>query len=644
MSREVRRPDLSREERVAFDIETRDPNLKELGPGVYRKDGYVLGVSLATPGGFKEYYNLRHYDCSPDERGANINYLRAVLGDPRTTKVGQSIQYDIDWLENGEDKIKVNGPLVSVEIAEALLDETQGVYDLDFMGKKYLNRGKAKSSIERWCEQHELRGDPRAWLWKMPYATVREYGVEDAELPLEVWDVQRPMLEEQQMLSLNELECELVRCLVKMRKTGVLIDQDKRDRNALMVQSRIEELQQSLFARYGEFNANSSMQLAKIFDQEKIIYPYSVLYKDDEEPTKGVYLLPEQLRSDSRVVRFSPNIDDHFYTRFGKKEAPEKIPLVAEIFELRQNKSHLDKFLMGSHVKFVCPDGKIHAQFHNMRNDSEGVLRGTRSGRFSSTMPNLQQQPAIGVDEYWGRICREDFVPFPDCWWAKVDYSQIEYRFLAHFACGPGSEELRAAYNSNADQDYHQFIMDLTGLKRRYAKNLNFGVAFGMGAPHMAELFGWTVEYCREVLGIYHARAPYVRSTIEDVERVAKRRGWIKTFLGRRSHLKDKSKAYIMFCRLLQGSAADLMKMTMLKSYQAGLFDVLHLHATVHDELDVSVPKTRAGIEALKEMQHVMETCLTLKVPIKAEVGVGRNWAEGENKLESWEKLYEEVD
>jgi DNA polymerase I-like protein with 3'-5' exonuclease and polymerase domains len=643
---ETRYPDLSHAKLLAFDTETYEKDLEDLGPGVYRGDGSkLLGISLSDGCGFSEYYNLGHYDCDVSEREHNVRYLREVLGSS-VPKLGQNIQYDVDWVENGEYKIKVNGDLHSIEIAEALIDETQGKYNLDFMSKKYLNAGKRKSGPDRFCEEHRLKGDFRAWLWKMPYDLVREYAIGDAEDPLKIYlEHQKSVLEEQEMFDLYRLECNLIRVLVMMRKTGVLIDQDKRDRNGLMVQNRIEDLQEKLFNKYGEFNSNSSAQVAPIYDREGIKYPFNVLYKDEEESVGGVYRSKGELDKDPRVVKYSPNIDANFYKRWEDKDGPggykEGTPeVLRQIRELGQCRSHLDKFIMGSHVRFVTPDGLIHALFHNMRNDSFGGLKGTRSGRFSSSLPNLQQQPAIGVDEYWGRICREDFVAFPDHWWLKIDYSQIEYRFLAHFAVGPGSEELRAAYNNNADQDYHQFIMDLTGLKRRYAKNLNFGVAFGMGAKHMAEMFGWEVEYAMSILEIYHSRAPYVKSTIDAVEAAAIRRGWIRTFLKRRSHLKDKRKAYIMFCRLLQGSAADLMKKAMHDAYYAGVFDVLKLHATVHDELDSSVPKTKEGVEAARELQHIMETCLKLRVPVKAEAGGGHNWADGETKIkfDDWEK------
>jgi DNA polymerase I-like protein with 3'-5' exonuclease and polymerase domains len=622
----MQRPDPKVFKRLSLDIETYDPNLRNLGPGVYRGDGKILGVSLCDGEGFNEYYNLGHYDCTPDERVANESYLREVLATP-VIKIGQNIIYDLDWLENSEYEFQVNGKLRSIEIAEALLDEEQGQYNLDFMGKKYLGEGKKKSQPERFCEENRLDGDFRAWLWKMPYSMVREYAKDDADKPLRIHDIQQPMIVEQEMSDLYDLECELTRCLLLFRKTGVFIDEDKRDRNGLKIQSRIEELESELFAKYGEFNCNSTAQIAPIFDRAGIRYPYNVLFHGAKEAEGNVWRTERDLQSDPSVKRFSPNIDAYFYKRFGEKERSEAIPLVVTMNELRQNRSHLDKFVMGSHVRFVGPDGKIHCSFYNMRNDSFGNLKGTRSGRFSSANPNLQQQPSKGVDEYWGKICREDFVPYPDHWWMKFDYSQIEYRFLAHFAVGPGSEELRAAYN-RGDVDYHQYIMDLTGLKRRYAKNLNFGVAFGMGALHMAELFGWTEEYAREILAIYHERAPYVKATTQAVEQVAKKRGYIKTFLKRRSHLIDSHKAYKMFCRLLQGSAADLMKKAMHDIYKAGLYDVLKPHATVHDEIDVSVPKTKEGIEAAREHNNLMETCLTLKVPIKAEAEVGPNWAD----------------
>ena len=593
-------PDLSKAKIISFDTETYDPNLIEMGPGVFRDDGSkLLGVSISNGEGFSEYYNIGHYDCGKQEREQNIEYLRDVFAS-NIPKLGQSIMYDLDWLENGPDHIKVNGRLASIDIAEALLDETQEEYNLDFLGFKYLKRGKETTEIDRFCIENGLEGDSRKWLWKMPYELVRRYAKEDVNLPIEIFRLQLKKLEEQNLMDLFAMESELIRVLLLMRKTGVLIDQDRRDRNGLEIQNIIESSRIKLYEQYGEFNYNSSKQIATLLDSQGIAYP--------------------------KTAKGNPQIDKAFFTRFA-----ETVPLIHDIEQIRKAARINNNFIMGSHVKYVTGDGLIHCQFHNLRNDNFGALVGTRSGRFSSTHPNLQQQPSKDRDEFYGTKCREDFIPFPEHLWGKIDYSQIEYRFMAHFAVGEGAEELRKAYNEDPTTDYHKFVMLLTSLTRPLSKNLNYGVAFGMGIRHMAEFFGWSIEYAYEIMNIYHARAPYVKATMHLVEQTGRRRGYIRTFLNRREHLVDPDKAYTMYCRLVQGSAADLMKKAMIEIYHAGLFDIMPPHLTVHDELDMSVPKTRIGIEAFEETKHIMETCIKLKVPIQADAEIGTSWAKLED-------------
>jgi DNA polymerase-1 len=585
-------PNLSDSKIIGFDIETYDPGIsKKLGPGVYRKDGYMLGFSIANEQGFAEYYNLGHYDCTESERKRNIEYLKDVLS-LNIPKLGANILYDVDWTENWLH-IPITGQLYDVQIAESLLDENQGHYSLDFLANKYLGKGKYKTEIQEFCDNNDLKGDPRKWLYKMPYKLVRKYAIEDAREPIDIFKIQWKKMYEEELLDVFHLECNLIRAILQMRRTGVKIDVEKRDLNALKVQNYIEEIHYKLMDKYGEFNYNSSQQIAKLFN------------------TKGIKY--------SQTEKGNPNIDANFL-----KSIKDEVSLAEDIYNIRKGDKVLNSFLLGSYNRFLCEGDLIHCSFYNTRTDNFG----TRSGRLSSANPNLQQIPSKGVDTYWGQIAREVFIPFDDCWWCKIDYSQIEYRFMAHFATGPGSEEIRAAYNNNPLTDYHQYIIDLTGLKRRFAKNLNFGVAYGMGAWHMAEFFNWALDYCYEILNIYHSKATYIKPTIRMVENYAKRKGFIKTFLGRKSRLINPDKAYIMFCRLIQGSAADLMKAAMLKNFESGVFDILYPHITVHDELDVSVPKTKIGIEAMKEMQHNMETCIKIKVPIIAEPELGSNWAD----------------
>ena len=610
MTHNPNRPDLSDAKLLVVDIETFDPNLIELGPGSYRDDGKILGASI-TDGDFAEYYNLGHYDCQSQERTKNHAYLKEQL-ETSIPKLGARIQYDFSWLDS--DGITLGGQLGDVQIAEALIDENKRAYGLDDLAKQYLGKGKFKTEIEAFCAENNLKGDPRMWLWKMPHKLVRKYAIEDVREPLEIFTkFQLPILQEEELEDLYNLECQLLRCLNDMRKTGTRIDEEKRDRNAFKLQNKMEQAQIDLESEYDcpGLNVKSPTQVAALLLAKGFDVP---------KTAKGNYSVTNEYLKSME--------DDNELHRL--------------IREIRRTKTVLNNFLLGSLTDNVSADGLIHCSFYATRNDKYG----TRSGRLSSATPNLQQIPAIGTDEYFGTISREPFIPFDDCLWGKIDWSQIEYRFTGHYAIGPGSDQLREAYNNNPDQDYHQFIMDLTGLTRRFAKNLNFGVAFGMGAKHMAEFFGWTLDYCYDILNIYNTRAPYVKVTSRKVEAVATRRGYIKTFLNRRSRLIDKSKAYTMFCRLIQGSAADLMKKAMVDCYDAGLFDVLYPHLTVHDELDVSIPRTAAAYEAFKEMHHIMEHSVKLAVPIRADASIGTNWAnaeEDENKIKDWRIARERI-
>lgn len=593
----------------SLDTETFDPELIKKGPGVYRSkpldfknpNGYLLGFSITDEHGHKGYYNLGHYDCTEAERQKNLQYLRECVQDDDCIIIGANLLYDLDWIQNWA-LIEVHGKLVDVQTAESLLDENRRHYNLDSLGMDYFHEGKAKSEIDKFCEVNGLKGDPRKWLFKMPYYMVEEYAIQDVDLPIKIWQKQEPRLIDEELTELMDMECELLRMLLLMRTTGAKIDEQQRAINAFELQNRIEEAEIAIYDTAGKkFNYRSGKQLADIFDKLNIPYPTT---------SKG-----------------NPSITRDTLMKLSKGQIVENEGAIAfgtQLADLKRADKILKTFVNGSLKEFQTEGNLIHASFYPTKTDGFG----TRSGRFSSANPNLQQIPSTGVDAYYGKIARQPFIPFEDHWWGKLDYSQIEYRFMAHFARGKGAEEVRAQYNANARTDYHQYIVDLTGLKRRYAKNLNFGVAYGMGAKHMAEFFQWDIEYCNDILSTYHSHAPFIKSTIKAVEQVSKRRGYIRTFLKRRSRLLDPNKAYTMFCRLTQGSAADLMKKALHDMYHAGIFDVLPPHLTVHDELDCSVPKTIEGIEAFVEAKRIMEQCVELKVPVIADMEYGQNWAE----------------
>lgn len=230
----------------------------------------------------------------------------------------------------------------------------------------------------------------------------------------------------------------------------------------------------------------------------------------------------------------------------------------------------------------------------------------------------------------------------------KCDLSQGEYRMLAHYALGPGADELRQSYIDDPHMDYHSRTAKLSGLPRKEAKSLTFGINYGMGIKKMMTKYGWDEKKAYGLRDAYYSGLPFLIPTRQRVEMVAKARGYIRTIYGRRERvsetIREKNKYYVFLNRLMQGSVADLNKKGMLDAYKAGLFDVLYPHLTVHDELVSSVPRTREGIDAYRELKHIMETCIPeIKVPIIAEAEYGPSYGET-TKIEDFNELYKEIE
>lgn len=611
----MNRPDLSRAKIIAMDIETYDPHL-ELGPGVYRDDGCILGVSLATDDGYAEYVNIGHRGISEEERAANIAFVRDVAALP-VPKVGANFMYDIDWMENWSGMgIKINGKLHDIQVAEPLLDEYAAHYSLDALAHKYLGEGKKKEIPEEVCERNGWKGDFRKHLWRMRYEEVRDYAIGDARQPILILRKQIEEMRNQDLLSLYEMEMGLYPLLIRMRKNGVRISEANRDAARVRLQSEVDAIQKELFDQYGEFNWNSSRQIAEVFDSIGLAY--------NTNPETG-----------------NPTIDKEFLEECDH-------PIAQKISRGRTAQKIIGTFIDGAFTQH-CVDGRIHCTFKPVKREDGGTV----SGRFSSSDPNLQAIPSR--DEEFSKLCRGTLIPEEGCFWGKIDYSQIEYRVIAHYARGERAEEIRQRYIDDPKTDYHKLIMDWTGVDRFTAKRLNFGMAYFMGPKSMANKFHYTLEEARALQNRYMENVPFMGPTRTAVVDVGRGRGYIKTILGRRARVSPKmrtmKKEYVLFNRLIQGSAADLLKKSMRDSWDAGIYDVLTPHITVHDEMGVSVPKTKIGIEAYRELKHIMETCLTLKVPIVADAEVGDSWGTTKEISDvrkdgeiSWDSLLEEAE
>ena len=271
MSVKIQYPDLSDSKVIAFDVETYDPALKELGPGVYRKDGNVLGMAIANEQGFAEYYNLGHSNTDKELKQKNLKYIKEVMK-INTKKLGAGILYDLDWTENFLG-VKVEGDLHDIQVAETLINENQRAYNLEFLTKKYTDEKKKLDLLKEFCKDNNLTGDPRPHIYLMDFERVREYAIGDVKAPIEIFKKQWSLMNSQKLLELYHLEMSLFPLLLQMRYNGVRIDQNKIKEGIHYLRNSIKEKSEKLYAEYGEFNYDSSKQIAKVFDKLGIKYP-----------------------------------------------------------------------------------------------------------------------------------------------------------------------------------------------------------------------------------------------------------------------------------------------------------------------------------------------------------------------------------
>lgn len=280
--------------------------------------------------------------------------------------------------------------------------------------------------------------------------------------------------------------------------------------------------------------------------------------------------------------------------------------------------------------------------------------------------PNLQNIPARETKhghKSYGPEMRELFIPENDCWMFACDYSQIEYLLLAHFAQGPQAEWFRE--QANAGVDFHTTVQQSMNFpERTIVKTLNYGKMYGMGINKMMQLNyvvfsklaadrGMDIlQFCTWINDLYNEKMPVIKDTMLSIQNLAKVQGYVTSLSGRHHHRprpyfdpttgKWNDGIYKMTNYLIQGSAADILKKGLLDAWNSGVFNILKMHITVHDENVCSVPKIKEGVEAAAELEACMNNAYKdrLLVPMKAVGGIGDNW-NGKHAEDDWQKLRE---
>ena len=596
--------DLKGVKEIAVDLETNDPNLKELGSGNVIGNGHIAGVSLAIEG-WAGYYPIQHEQGGNMDKALVISWLKNLFKQEYTTFIFHNAMYDVCWLKAAG--INIKGKIVDTMIAASLIDENRLSYQLNVLAKHYVGIGKDEKVLYNAAKEYGL--DPKKELWRLPAMFVGQYAERDAEATLKLWQRLHRELHDQELIDIFRLETQLFPCLIEMRFKGVRVDLEKAHKikkNLMAREQKILSKIKDLTGLHVEIMAARS--IAKAFDKLKLPYDRTAKSK---EPS--------------------------FTKNFLQNHPHELAQSIADAREI--NKAHstfIDSITKHAHK------GRIHADINQIRSDQGGTV----TGRFSMSNPNLQQIPARHPE--LGPLIRSIFIPEENCKWGSFDYSQQEPRILVHYAKLqnlPGVHEIADAYKAG-DADFHKVVADMAGIKRKQAKTINLGLMYGMGKNKLMAELGLMKESAEKLIRQYHARAPFVKQLMDNVSRKANDRGKIRTLLGRACHFDlwqpvqfgvfkplpleqarknydeplKRAFTYKALNKLIQGSAADMTKKSMVALYKNGIIP----HIQIHDEVDISVESDKKA----EQIVQIMEEAVVLQVPNKVDYESGENWGD----------------
>lgn len=315
--------------------------------------------------------------------------------------------------------------------------------------------------------------------------------------------------------------------------------------------------------------------------------------------------------------------------KVGKTDKPtlrlyKGIPIVDHLLTYRKVKKLHSTYVVSLKERNTAT---IHTTFNQVAMQDDGSMKGIRTGRLSSSDPNLQNIPAKRKGETYGERLRSMFIPRQGKVFIDADYSQIEYRLLAHF-----SQEASLVQGFHAGADVHDVTGKLLGCDRKVGKTLNFASIYGAGPDKIADTAGITSGQAQVFLDKYWKVLPQVQRWIDRTKLLAKSRGGVQTMSGRWIPLPDlasRNKWKRMHAEraavnyIIQGSAADIIKVAMLELKKQGYESVIQ----VHDELIFEVDPMTAQADLMK-IKGIMENVVQLTVPIIADAHIGGNWQE----------------
>ena len=596
-------PDLKGYKYIAIDLETKDPDLKVRGSGAIMGNGEIVGIAVAVDG-WSGYYPIAHQGGGNLEKDKVMDWIKSVCA-ADNVKLFHNAMYDVCWLRAAG--VHINGHIVDTMVMSSLIDENRLSYTLNSISYEFLGEVKDEKALIEAAQSWGI--DPKSEMYKLPAMYVGSYAEKDAELTLELYKVLDKEMKNQRLEKIFKIESDLFPCLIDMKFKGVRVDIEK----ARILKQQLTKQEQEILLKVKQETGIepqiwAARSIATVFDKLGLHY---------ERTEKSL----------------APSFTKNFLQE-------HKHPIVQMIAKAREiNKAHttfIDTILKFTHK------GRIHADINQIRSDQGGTV----TGRFSMSNPNLQQIPVRHKE--LGPLIRSLFIPEENHKWGVFDYSQQEPRILVHYAKLQkldGIDEIANAYKSG-EADFHSAVAKMAGIERSQAKTINLGLMYGMGKNKLMAELGLMKEAAEKLIAQYHAKAPFIKQLMQAVSRRADDSGRIRTLGGRVCHfdlwepttfgagmpkphveaLKEyghgikRAGTYKALNRLIQGSAADMTKLSIIALSENGIIP----HIQIHDELDVSVEHS----EQAKQIVEIMESAIKLEIPNKVDYECGSNWGD----------------
>ena len=574
---------LLQQDSVCFDTET---------TGLDELTAELVGIAFSWKEGTGYYLPF------PEDRLAcetKLAYLKPFFENSKIEKVGHNLKYDIKVLQ--QYGLEVQEPIFDTMIAHYLINPDMR-HNMDVLAETYLGY-KPQPISELIGKKGIYQGSMR----HVPLEKQKEYAVEDADITLQLKNHFTKELATQEVVDLfHKIELPLVRVLASMESAGIRIDVDYLNELAKQFKEETLVLEERIYEQAGErFNLASPKQLGPIlFDKLKLV--------DKPKKTKtGQYSTAEDV--------LSYLAKDH--------------TIISDILEWRSIIKLSNTYIEALPQQVNPNSNRVHTIYN------QAVAA---TGRLSSNHPNLQNIP---IRTKRGRSVRKAFVPCDDDHvLLAADYSQIELRVIASLS---GDTEMQEAFTkgedihaSTAAKVFNVSLDEVTREQRGQAKTVNFGIIYGVSAFGLSNQTNLSRSESKALIDAYYETYPQLKAYMHQQVDFARENGYVETVLGRRRYLKDINSQNAVVRGAsernavnapIQGSAADIIKIAMLRIHKKLDRFSSKMLLQVHDELVFDAKKSE--LDELKAMiKNEMEQAYSLNVPLVVDVGTGNNWLE----------------